>query len=155
MKELNFTDGKPQLVDIDPMKEIQDEIKGPDEVNAADDAKSALYADMPKAKVKMDRSINARRLAFAVESYKRFREAALPNFSKITGFEDSSITYITKGWEFKWDKVAGTLKTLKKPDNAYNLEFRSSKLKTQFKIVPEVEKFVENMIKEHMRRIKN
>lgn len=144
--DIKYVDGKPVKVKNDPVKEIKKELKAEEPVNFADDVKRALYADQPKAKQKMDRSITARDLNQTVESFnKRRNEVKSLN-------ESNTETFTFKNWSFIWDKVAGTLKTNKKPDNGYNLEYKSPKLKNDDK---KTATFVHLLMIEHMNRVKS
>lgn len=67
--EVHYKDGKPKLKKDDPLKEIHKDLLPDVEKPQADIEKSALYANLPKAQIKKDRSITARALNSLLESY--------------------------------------------------------------------------------------
>lgn len=152
--DIKYVDGKPVRVKVDPLQELRDELEPEEDVNQADVVKSALYADLPKAKAKMDRSITARALNQTLESYNRKRESAIAGFSSITGFENRWQDFMKDEWKFRWDKVNGTLKTVQKPENGFNLEYKSKKLIQFIADEPGAQEFVLKIMQDHMNRRK-
>lgn len=159
---MSYKDGKP-VKEKEPteLELIQKELNPDEDKNPADTIKSALYADQPKAKVKMDKSINARMLNQSLESYnKRRTEARQWNesnlkFSSVTGFEDRWKKYtIAGGWEFMHDREAGILKTTKTPDGALKMEYKSTKLKNPQGLNVD-EPFILSKIEDHLKRNKD
>lgn len=75
--EIHYHDGKPEVVKNDISKEIRKELHKKDcKCNDADITKSALYAGLPKAKQKHDKSLNARAISSMIESYNKQRNEA-------------------------------------------------------------------------------
>ena len=159
---MSYKDGKP-VKEKEPtdLELLQKELTPDEDKNPADMVKSALYADTPKAKQKYDKSINARTINQAIESYhKRRNEAKQWNesnlkFSSIEGFEGRWKKYqIAGGWEFTHDREAGILKTTKTPDGALKMEYKSTKLKNPQGLNVD-EAFILAKIEEHLNRNKN
>lgn len=140
--DVKYIDGKPHRIKVDPFKDVKDAIK-PEEVdNELDNEKRTLYAGLPQAEIKKDKSQIARELNSTLESMNSF----------LSRNEDNSIYTITKnGWAFEWNLDEGSLKSIHKPDNGYNLQYKSSKLKNKTK---ETEELVEKLILEHIKRTK-
>lgn len=78
--DIEYHDGKPIKVEIDPAKEFKEELhKDTKVVSDFDAEKRALYANLPKAKAKMDRSITARSLNETSVKLKSLLETAYQN----------------------------------------------------------------------------
>ena len=154
--DVKYVDGKPVKVKVDPLAELKKELQPDEDENPVDVEKRTLYANLPQAQLKKDRSITARDLNMTVESYNQKRDEILYGikYSTITGFENRWTKYLfskPKGWEFMWDKVNGVLKTIKKPDDGYNLEYKNKILIQSIADDPKVTKLVEDKIKEHIK----
>lgn len=124
--EIHYHDGKPELKKVDLSKEIDKELhKEEKPINYFDSEKSALYANTPKAKQKMDKSINARSINSMLESYNRQRNEAKFDVKR----NGNIITIKAEGYEFKCDDKAGTIETVKVPDNNLKMSLKASRLK--------------------------
>lgn len=89
--EVHYHDGKPEVEKHDISKEIHKELhKGDCKCNDADITKSALYAGLPKAKQKRDKSLNARAISSMIESFNKQRNEA--KFSVRKQGDDTIIT---------------------------------------------------------------
>ena len=124
--EIHYHDGKPELKKVDLSKEIDKELhKEEKPINYFDSEKSALYADLPKAKQKMDKSINARSINSMLESYNRQRNEAKFDTQR-TGH---TIIIKVDDYEFKCDDEQGTIITTKVPDKGLKMSLKTSRLK--------------------------
>lgn len=75
--KVHYHDGKPEIEKEDPSEEIRKELHPKqDKLNSADHEKSALYAGLPKATQKRDKSIDARIINTMLESFKSQRYEA-------------------------------------------------------------------------------
>ena len=147
---MSYKDGKP-VKEKEPtdLELLQKELTPDDDKNPADMVKSALYADMPKAKQKYDKSINARTLNQAIESYNAKRAQTLQRqveaqrqidrlkFElvrlKMLNAPYCTIYYGRHSdgrpiWAFQWTFKTGSIITLAKPDDGYNIEYKNSYL---------------------------
>lgn len=123
--EIHYKDGKPVRKKTDPLKEVTQELhKDLDADNVHDDIKSALYADQPKAKAKMDKSITARQMNMLAESYIKNRNEAKFD-TKRNGHK---ITISTEGFIFDCDDEKGTIETIKVPENGLKMSLKSKRL---------------------------
>lgn len=118
--EIHYINGKPVAKKKDISKEIKKDLKPDVDANPFDSLKRQLYNDLPQSAIKKDRSMTARALNQTLESIK--------NESKIveipTKSNDLKI-FKCGDWEFKWYTKIGALKSTKKPENGYNLEYNS------------------------------
>lgn len=148
---MSYKDGKP-VKEKEPteLELLQKELTPDEDKNPADMVKSALYADMPKAKQKYDKSINARTLNQAIESYnakraqtlQRYTEAAQRQIDRskfelaVLKMPNAPYCIIYYGrysdrrpiWAFQWTFKTGSIITLAKPDDGYNIEYKNSSL---------------------------
>lgn len=123
--EIHYKDGKPVRKKVDPLKEVTQELhKDIDADNLHDDIKSALYADQPKAKAKMDKSITARQMNMLAESYIKSRNEAKFD-TKRNGHK---ITILTEGFIFDCDDEKGTIETTQVPENGLKMSLKSKRL---------------------------
>lgn len=124
--EIHYHDGKPELKKVDLSKEIDKELhKEEKPINYFDSEKSALYADLPKAKQKMDKSINARSINSVLESFNRQRNEAKFDTQR----NGHIITIKSDGYEFKCDDEQGTIITTKVPDKGLKMSLKAPRLK--------------------------
>lgn len=124
--EIHYHDGKPEIKKVDLVKEINKELhKKAKPQNDANAEKSALYANQPKAKQKMDKSINARTINGMLESYNKQRNEAKFDVQRNGHF----IIIKIDGYEFKCDDKAGTIETTKAPTNGLKMSLKASRLK--------------------------
>lgn len=140
--EIHYQDGKPIRKKTDPSDEIKKELKIDEPSNMFDDTKRQLYANLPKAQLKKDRSITARQLNQTLESYNKKR----------TSFKNETTHLFEKdGYTFKWLPDEGTLTTIKKPSNGLDLSYISTKLKGE---TSQALRLVHQKIDEHIKRTK-
>lgn len=124
--EIHYHDGKPELKKVDLSKEIDKELHEEEKpINYFDSEKSALYADLPKAKQKMDKSINARSINSMLESYNRQRNEAKFDTQR----NGHTIIIKVDGYEFKCDDEQGTIITTKVPDKGLKMSLKAPRLK--------------------------
>ena len=147
---MSYKDGKP-VKEKEPtdLELLQKELTPDDDKNPADMVKSALYADTPKAKQKYDKSINARTLNQAIESYNAKRAQTLQRQVEAqrqidrSKFELARLKMLNAPhcmiyygrhsdgrpiWAFQWTFKTGSITTLAKPDDGYNIEYKNSSL---------------------------
>lgn len=124
--EIHYHDGKPEVKKKDLSKELNKELhKEEKPVNYFDAEKSALYANTPKAKQKMDKSINARAINSVLESYNKQR-----NEAKFDVQRNGHIIMIkADGYQFKCDDEQGTIITTKVPDKGLKMSLKASRLR--------------------------
>lgn len=126
---MSYQNGKPVKVKEPTETELlQKELVPDEDKNDADIEKSALYADLPKAKLKMDRSINARALNSMVESYMQHRLETKFTYLVPDCSNPSHALILTGPWRFRWDIKTGTVTTIEKPSDGYNIEYKNSTL---------------------------
>ena len=77
--------------------------------------------------------------------------AALDKFFESAQKNETKHIYNEKGFVFEWDTNTGVIKTLKKPTNGYNLEYRSNRLLGE---TSEGIKLARSVINAHIKRIK-
>lgn len=124
--QVHYHDGKPEVEKTDLAKEIHKELhKDEKPANDADIEKASLYANLPKAKQKMDKSLNARSINSMLESYNRQRNEAKFDVKR----NGNMIAIKADGYEFKCDDKAGTIETVKVPQNGLSMTLRASRLK--------------------------
>ena len=106
---------------------LEDELEPEEDANPFDATKRALYADQPKAKQKMDRSITARDLNMTLESFNRRRNEAQFELARLKMLNAPYCTIYSKDgqWIFRWNFKDATISTMKRPDNGYNLTWKS------------------------------
>jgi hypothetical protein len=136
--DVKYVDGKPVKVKIDPLAELRKELGEPEEpINPADDAKRALYADLPQAHAKRDRSITARDLNMTLESYTKHRnEAGYKEFTSkghLTILDSKDLAVIsdpTGEYKFVWDKKKGVVKSSTMPAGKLKMEYTNPQIKS-------------------------
>lgn len=124
--EIHYRDGKPVAKKVDLAKEVQKELHQKEKpVNYFDAEKSALYANQPKAKQKLDKSINARVINSMLESFNRQRNEAKFDVKR----NGNIITMKIDRYEFRCDDKAGTIETVKVPAGGLKMSLKASRLK--------------------------
>ena len=152
--DVKYVDGKPVKVKVDPLKELRDELEPEEDANPFDATKRALYADQPKAKQKMDRSITARDLNMTLESFNRRRNEARFELArlKMPNAPYCAIFSKDRQWTFQWNFKDATISTMKRPDNGYELTWKNPKFsKFDENLLPEIYK----KLSEHINRVKS
>lgn len=124
--QIHYHDGKPEVKKVDLAKEIDKELHQDEKpINDADIEKSVLYANLPKAKDKMDKSLNARTINSVLESFNKQRNEAKFNVKR----NGNIIVIKADGYEFKCDDKLGTIETTKVPNNGLKMSLKASRLK--------------------------
>ena len=156
--DIKYVDGKPVRVKKDPLKELKDELEPEEDANPFDATKRELYADLPQAQIKKDRSITARQMNQFLESFNERRSRLIESKFELHQLKmiNAPHCYIVYGektdgsplWRFKWDYAKSSITTDVKPDNGYNLEWKNSKFsKFDKNLLPEIYKKLEEHIK--------
>lgn len=158
--QIHYHDGRPEIEKADIAKDIKKELhKDNEPENDADIAKSALYANTPKAKAKMDKSLNARAINSMLESFNRRRNETNFELSRLKMlnapycliYADRAPNGIAR-WVFKWVFKDSKIVTDTRPENGYGFEWKSPKLaKFDENMLPEIYKKLE----EHIKRVKS
>lgn len=154
MIDIKYVDGKPVRVKHNELDELKKELEPEEDANPFDAIKRELYADQPKAKQKMDRSITARDLNVTLESFNRRRNEAQFELARLKMLNAPYCTIYSKDrqWAFQWNFKDATISTKKRPDNGYNLTWKSSKFsKFDKELLPEIYK----KLSEHINRVKS
>lgn len=154
MIDIKYVDGKPVRVKHNELDELKKELEPEEDANPFDAIKRELYADQPKAKQKMDRSITARDLNVTLESFNRRRNEAQFELARLKMPNAPYCTIFSKDgqWTFQWNFKDATISTMKRPDNGYNLTWKSSKFsKFDEELLPEIYK----KLSEHINRVKS
>lgn len=121
--KVHYHDGKPEIEKEDPSKEIRKELHPKqDKLNSADHEKSALYAGLPKATQKRDKSIDARIINNMLESFNKQRNETKFKVSK--GFNSINVTceglrfecYVSRGQIFVIGKTGRILDMIESPE---------------------------------------
>ena len=159
MIDIKYVDGKPVRVKTNELKELRKELKPEEPENTFDTTKRELYAELPQAQAKKDRSITARSLNTMLESFNanrtkyrnetKFELARLkmpnaPYCSIYVKAKDST----TPIWAFTWTFADSTIKSTKEPVNGYKLSWKSLKFsKFDNNLLPAIYKKLEEHIK--------
>lgn len=154
MIDIKYVDGKPVRVKYNELDELKKELEPEEDANPFDAIKRELYANQPKAKQKMDRSITARDLNVTLESFNRRRNEAQFELARLKMLNAPYCAIFSKDrqWTFQWNFKDATISTMKKPDNGYNLTWKSSKFsKFDEELLPEIYK----KLSEHINRVKS
>lgn len=152
--DIKYVDGQPVKVKKDPLKELRQELEPTEDANPFDATKRALYADLPQAEIKRDKSMTARELNSTLESVKQRNETQFTlaqlkmlNAPYCTIYAGKDLTGAPE-WAFKWNFKDATISTVKKPDNGYDITWKSSKFsKFDKSLLPEIYKKLEEHIK--------